>query len=113
MKITKILNGIVLKKLIKIAGYQGKESVHTRTMQKFISLIKNEFSISFIEDITSNNKKSIGSYKHKLKMVKLIFLSFYKLFYQPNTELLYLDLPFYFNSKEELYDLNKNLKPDK
>ena len=112
MKINKIFNGIELKKLIKIAGYQGKESVHTRAMQKFISLIKNEFSISFIEDITSNNKKAsdlISQTQNGEIDISYLFTSY---FTSIIPELLYLDLPFYFNSKEEAFnDLNKNLKP--
>ena len=66
MKITKIFNGIVLKKLIKIAGYQGKESVHTRAMQKFISLIKNNFQFLSLRTLHQIIKK-LRSYKSNSK----------------------------------------------
>ena len=39
-------------KKLKIAGYQGDGSVHTRSVKFFINKVANYFNISFDQDIT-------------------------------------------------------------
>ena len=90
-------------KKIKIAGYQGKESVHTKAINEFISLINQKFSVSFIEDITSYNKKAselINQTQNGEIDVTYLFSSY---FTDLIPELMYLDLPFYFKDKNEAF----------
>ena len=98
-------------KKIKIAGYQGKESVHTKAINEFISLINKKFSVSFLEDITSHNKKAselINQTQNGEIDVTYLFSSY---FTDLIPELMYLDLPFYFNDKNEAFkQLDMRLK---
>ena len=98
-------------KKIKIAGYQGKESVHTKAINEFISLINQKFSVSFIEDITSYNKKAselINQTQNGEIDVTYLFSSY---FTDLIPELMYLDLPFYFKDKNEAFkQLDMRLK---
>ena len=101
-----------LKKNIKISGYQGKESVHTRSINQFIDLINHQFTISFIEDITSYNQKASELIKQTQNGEINISYLFSSYFTNLIPELSYLDLPFYFNDKDHAFnDLNHNLKP--
>ena len=100
-----------MMKKIKIAGYQGKESVHTKAINEFISLINQKFSVSFMEDITSHNKKAselINQTQNGEIDVTYLFSSY---FTDLIPELMYLDLPFYFNDKNEAFkQLDMRLK---
>ena len=100
-----------MMKKIKIAGYQGKESVHTKAINEFISLINQKFSVSFIEDITSHNKKAselINQTQNGEIDVTYLFSSY---FTDLIPELMYLDLPFYFKDKKEAFkQLDMRLK---
>ena len=100
-----------MMKKIKIAGYQGKESVHTKAINEFISLINQKFSVSFMEDITSHNKKAselINQTQNGEIDVTYLFSSY---FTGLIPELMYLDLPFYFNDKNEAFkQLDMKLK---
>ena len=100
-----------MKKIIKIAGYQGKESVHTSAANQFINLIENQFIVSFIQDITLHNHKVSDLIKKtQINEINISYL-FSSYFTNLIPELMYLDLPFYFNSKNDAFNiLNKNLK---
>ena len=101
-----------MNKHIKIAGYQGKESVHTKSIHEFIKLINHQFTISFIEDITSHGQQAselINQTQNGVINISYLFSSY---FTNLIPELSYLDLPFYFADKNDAFnDLNKNLKP--
>ena len=45
-------------KKLKIAGYQGDESVHTRSVKFFIDKVSDYFDISFEQDITEEGQKA-------------------------------------------------------
>ena len=45
-----------MKKIIKLAGYQGKQSIHTQAMSNFIKGINKSFDTDFVMDITLNNE---------------------------------------------------------
>ena len=100
-----------MKKIIKIAGYQGKQSVHTSAANQFINLIENQFIVSFIQDITLHNHKASDLIKKtQINEINISYL-FSSYFTNLIPELMYLDLPFYFNSKNDAFSiLNKNLK---
>ena len=45
-------------KKLKIAGYQGDGSVHTRSVKFFIDKLSDYFDISFDQDITEKGQKA-------------------------------------------------------
>ena len=45
-------------KKLKIAGYQGDGSVHTRSVKFFIDKVSDYFDISFEQDITEEGQKA-------------------------------------------------------
>ena len=45
-------------KKLKIAGYQGDGSVHTRSVRFFIDKVSDYFDISFDQDITEKGQKA-------------------------------------------------------
>ena len=45
-------------KEISIAGYQGSNSIHTKSIKYFIDNIRNEFNVDYTMDITVNNEKA-------------------------------------------------------
>ena len=47
-----------MKKLIKVAGYQGDASVHTRSMDFFINKLSKTFDFEYEKDITLSGKKA-------------------------------------------------------
>ena len=98
-------------KKIKISGYQGKDSVHTQSVNEFISLINHKFSISFVEDITNHNQKAselINQTQTGEIDISYLFSSY---FTHLIPKLMYLDLPFYFKDKNDAFNqLNKKLK---
>ena len=98
-------------KKIKIAGYQGKESVHTQTVNEFIRLINHKFSISFVEDITNYNQKASELIKQTQNGEIDVSYLFSSYFTHLIPELMYLDLPFYFRNKNDAFNkLNEKLK---
>ena len=98
-------------KNIKIAGYQGKESVHTQTVNEFIRLINHKFSISFVEDITNHNQKASELIKQTQNGEIDVSYLFSSYFTHLIPELMYLDLPFYFRDKNDAFNkLNEKLK---
>ena len=41
-----------MKKVVKVAGYQGEASVHTRSMDFFINKLSKTFNFEYEKDIT-------------------------------------------------------------
>ena len=54
-----------MKKVIKVAGYQGDSSVHTRSMDFFINILSKTFDFEYEKDITLTSTDEI------LKVYKL------------------------------------------
>jgi len=92
-----------LKKIIKLAGYQGKQSIHTQAMSNFIKGINKSFNTDFVMDITLNNEmasslieKTINEEVH----VSYLWSSYYE---KIIPEIKLLDLPYLFNEREDAY----------
>ena len=99
-------------KKLKIAGYQGDGSVHTRSVKFFIDKVSDFFDISFEQDITEKGQKAASliemSMNNEIQM-SYLWSSYYEK-YIPEIKL--LDLPFYFKNKNEVKNLiNKSLQP--
>ena len=99
-------------KKLKIAGYQGDGSVHTRSVKFFIDKVSDYFDISFEQDITDKGQKAASliemSMNNEIQM-SYLWSSYYEK-YIPEIKL--LDLPFYFKNKNEVKNLiNKSLQP--
>ena len=98
-----------MKKSVNFAGYQGKTSVHTKAIKKFISLIKKEFSCNFEEDITLKNNKASDLINLTRKGDVDISYLFSSYFLNLIPQLGIFDLPFYFKNKDEALNKLKNL----
>ena len=92
-----------MKKIIKLAGYQGKQSIHTQAMSNFIKGINKSFDTDFVMDITLNNEmasslieKTINEEVH----VSYLWSSYYE---KIIPEIKLLDLPYLFNEREDAY----------
>ena len=92
-----------MKKIIKLAGYQGKQSIHTQAMSNFIKGINKSFNTDFVMDITLNNEmasslieKTINEEVH----VSYLWSSYYE---KIIPEIKLLDLPYLFNEREDAY----------
>ena len=98
-------------KKLKIAGYQGDGSVHTRSVKFFINKVSNYFNISFDQDITEKGKKAASLIEMTMNneiQISYLWSSYYEK-YIPEIKL--LDLPFYFKNKNEVKSLiNNNLQ---
>jgi len=94
-----------LKKKIKLAGYQGNQSIHTQAMSNFIQDIENSFDIDFDMDVTLNNEmasslieKTINEEVH----ISYLWSSYYE---KIIPEIKLLDLPYLFNEREDAYKI--------
>ena len=92
-----------MKKKIKLAGYQGNQSIHTQAMSNFIKDIENSFDIDFDMDVTLNNEmasslieKTINEEVH----ISYLWSSYYE---KIIPEIKLLDLPYLFNEREDAY----------
>ena len=92
-----------MKKKIKLAGYQGNQSIHTQAMSNFIKDIENSFDIDFDMDVTLNNEmasslieKTINEEVH----ISYLWSSYYE---KIIPEIKLLDLPYLFNKREDAY----------
>ena len=47
-----------MKQNIIIGGYQGSDSVHTKSVAHFIDEISNDFIVDFEMDVTKNGEKA-------------------------------------------------------
>ena len=94
-------------KKLKIAGYQGDGSVHTRSVKFFIDKVSDYFDISFDQDITEKGQKAASLIEMTMNneiQMSYLWSSYYEK-YIPEIKL--LDLPFYFKNKNEVKNLIK------
>ena len=94
-----------MKKVIKVAGYQGEASVHTRSMNFFINKLSKIFDFEYEKDITLLGKKAsslIDMTRNNDIQVSYLWSSYYE---KLLPEIQLLDLPFYFKNKNEVKTL--------
>ena len=97
-----------MNKEILIAGYQGSNSVHTKSIQHFIDNISNEYNVNYIMDITINNEKASSLIDKTINQsidISYLLSSYYESIIP---EIKILDLPYFFNSRIEAYKLLKS-----
>jgi len=97
-----------MKKVIKVAGYQGENSVHTRSVNFFINKLSNIFDFKYEKDITLLGKKAsslIESTRCNDIQLSYLWSSYYE---NLIPEIQLLDLPFYFKNKNEVKSLIDN-----
>jgi len=94
-----------LKKEFIFGGYQGPQSIHTQSASEFLKNINEEFSTTFIVDVTSNNdlassliEKTINEEIHSSYLLS----SYYE---KIIPEIKLLDLPYLFKNRNEAYKL--------
>ena len=94
-----------MKKKIKLAGYQGNQSIHTQAMSNFIKDIENSFDIDFDMDVTLNNEMAsslIEKTINKEVHISYLWSSYYE---KIIPEIKLLDLPYLFNEREDAYKI--------
>jgi len=97
-----------LKQNIIIGGYQGSASLHTKSIEYFISKISNNFVIDFIMDVTTNGDKAsslIEKTQHEEIHVSYLLSSYFE---KILPEIKILDLPYLFNNRNEAYNSLKS-----
>ena len=93
-----------MKETLIIAGYQGSDSIHTKSVEYFIDELSSEFITDFIMDITNDGDKA-SSLIEKTQLGEIhasYLLSSY--FEKILPEIQILDLPYLFNSRNEAYN---------
>ena len=93
-----------MKENLIIAGYQGSDSIHTKSVEYFIDELSSVFITDFIMDITNDgNKASSLIEKTQLGEIHASYLlSSY--FEKILPEIQILDLPYLFNNRNEAYN---------
>ena len=97
-----------MKQNIIIGGYQGTSSLHTKSIEYFISKISNNFVIDFIMDVTTNGDKAsslIEKTQHEEIHVSYLLSSYFE---KILPEIKILDLPYLFNNRNEAYNSLKS-----
>jgi len=96
-----------LKETLIIAGYQGSNSIHTKSIEYFINDINGNFDIDFTMDITNKGEKASSliskTQKEELHISYLLSSYFEKIL----PEIKILDLPYFFNNRSQAYELLK------
>ena len=93
-----------MKENLIIAGYQGSDSIHTKSVEYFIDELTSVFITDFIMDITNDGDKA-SSLIEKTQQGEIhasYLLSSY--FEKILPEIQILDLPYLFNSRNEAYN---------
>jgi len=93
-----------LKETLIIAGYQGFNSIHTKSVEYFIDELSRDFITDFIMDVTNDGDKA-SSLIEKTQQGEIhasYLLSSY--FEKILPEIQILDLPYLFNSRNEAYN---------
>ena len=93
-----------MKENLIIAGYQGSDSIHTKSVEYFIDELSSVFITDFIMDITNDGDKA-SSLIEKTQLGEIhasYLLSSY--FEKILPEIQILDLPYLFNSRNEAYN---------
>ena len=97
-----------MKQNIIIGGYQGSESLHTKSIEYFISEISNNFVIDFKMDVTTDGDKAsslIEKTQHEEIHVSYLLSSYFE---KILPEIKILDLPYLFNNRNEAYNFLKS-----
>ena len=96
-----------MKDKLIIGGYQGSNSLHTKSIEYFINEISGNFDIDFTMDITNKGEKASSliskTQKGKLHISYLLSSYFEKIL----PEIKILDLPYFFNNRSQAYELLK------
>jgi len=96
-----------LKDKLIIGGYQGSNSLHTKSIEYFINDINGNFDIDFTMDITNKGEKASSliskTQKEELHISYLLSSYFEKIL----PEIIILDLPYFFNNRSQAYELLK------
>ena len=101
---SKLSKKFILKENLIIAGYQGSDSIHTKSVEYFIDELSSDFITNFIMDITNDGDKA-SSLIEKTQQGEIhasYLLSSY--FEKILPEIQILDLPYLFNSRNEAYN---------
>ena len=97
-----------MKQNIIIGGYQGSASLHTKSIEYFISEISNNFVIDFKMDVTTDGDKAsslIEKTQHEKIHVSYLLSSYFE---KILPEIKILDLPYLFNNRNEAYNFLKS-----
>ena len=97
-----------MKQNIIIGGYQGIASLHTKSIEYFISEISNNFVINFKMDVTTDGDKAsslIEKTQHEKIHVSYLLSSYFE---KILPEIKILDLPYLFNNRNEAYNFLKS-----
>ena len=97
-----------MKQNIIIGGYQGSASIHTKSIEYFISEISNNFVIDFKMDVTTDGDKAsslIEKTQHEEIHVSYLLSSYFE---KILPEIKILDLPYLFNNRNEAYNFLKS-----
>jgi TRAP-type C4-dicarboxylate transport system substrate-binding protein len=96
-----------LKDKLIIGGYQGSNSLHTKSIEYFINDINGNFDVDFTMDITNKGEKASSliskTQKEELHISYLLSSYFEKIL----PEIKILDLPYFFNNRSQAYELLK------
>ena len=96
-----------MKDKLIIGGYQGSNSLHTKSIEYFINDINANFDIDFTMDITNKGEKASSliskTQKEELHISYLLSSYFEKIL----PEIKILDLPYFFNNRSQAYELLK------
>lgn len=97
-----------MKENIIIGGYQGSNSLHTKSVEYFINQISDDFTFNFIMDITNNGNKASSliekTQRQEIHISYLLSSYFDKIL----PEIKILDLPYLFNNRNEAYNSLKS-----
>lgn len=97
-----------MKENIIIGGYQGSNSLHTKSVEYFINQISDDFTVNFIMDITNNGNKASSliekTQRQEIHISYLLSSYFDKIL--PGIKI--LDLPYLFNNRNEAYNSLKS-----
>jgi len=93
-----------LKENLIIAGYQGSNSIHTKSVEYFIDELSRDFITDFIMDVTNDGDKAsslIEKTQHGEIHASYLLSSYFE---KILPEIQILDLPYLFNSRNEAYN---------
>ena len=97
-----------MKESLIIAGYQGTDSIHTKSVEHFINEISFDFITDFIMDVTNNGAKASSliekTQQGEIHVSYLLSSYFVKIL----PEIKILDLPYLFNNRNEAYNFLKS-----
>ena len=97
-----------MNKTLIIAGYQGSNSIHTKSVEHFINEISFNFITDFITDVTNDGDKASSliekTQQGEIHVSYLLSSYFEKIL----PEIKILDLPYLFNNRNEAYNFLKS-----